>query len=121
MPGTVVAPGSSGSSASLRKMRRDFIPPRRCPLTPHPFRVLALACPVTCVGVCFVVCVLACGWARVRVCACVRGCVCVLRSVSPSLVVCGIVRVVGCASALVELVVVAFGCYLAVHTSNPVR
>ena len=35
LPGTVVAPGSSGSSASLRKMRHDFIPPRRCQSTPH--------------------------------------------------------------------------------------
>ena len=32
---TVVAPGSGGSSASLRKVRRDFIPPRRCQSTPH--------------------------------------------------------------------------------------
>jgi hypothetical protein len=31
----VVALGSSGSSASLRKMRHDFIPPRRCQSTPH--------------------------------------------------------------------------------------
>ena len=52
LPGTVVASGSSGSSASLRKMRRDFIPPRRCPSTPHPRLVFASACPVTCVGVC---------------------------------------------------------------------
>ena len=35
LPGTVVALGSSGSSASLRKMRRDFIPPRRCQSTSH--------------------------------------------------------------------------------------
>ena len=35
LPGTVVALGSSGSSASLRKMRHDFIPPRRCQSTPH--------------------------------------------------------------------------------------
>ena len=35
LPGTVVALGSSGSSASLRKMRHDFIPPRRCQSTPQ--------------------------------------------------------------------------------------
>ena len=28
LPGTVVASGSGGSSASLRKVRPDFIPPR---------------------------------------------------------------------------------------------
>ena len=69
LPGTVVAPGSSGSSASLRKMRHDFIPPRRCPSTPHPRLVFALACPVTCVGVC------RCG-VFPRVCSRVGGSVC---------------------------------------------
>ena len=49
LPGTVVASRSGGSSASLRKMRPDFIPPRRCPWTPLPAHVFASARPVTCV------------------------------------------------------------------------
>ena len=57
----------------------------------------------------------------VCVCVCVCGHVCVLRSVSPSLAVCDIVYVVGCALALVKPVLVAFGCYLVVHTSDPIR
>ena len=76
LPGAVVALGSSGSSASLRKMRHDFIPPRRCPSTIHPRLVFALACPVTCVGVC--ICVVfprVCSRVGGSVCACVRACV----------------------------------------------